>query len=516
MGGASEATGLTGPDFGAGVRLADLPEGEAVLGHAHGEAVLVVRTGSRLSAAGASCTHYGGPLAEGLVAGGCVRCPWHHAAFDLDTGEAVNPPARDAIAVFETRVVEGLVRVGARRAIARRSAPPRRPESVVVLGAGPAGLAAAETLRREGYDGPVALVGDEEPVDRPNLSKDYLAGNAPEEWIPLRPAAFFAEQRLDAVFGERAARLDPAGGALLLESGRSLPFGALVLATGASPRRLDLPGAEGDRVHLLRTLADSRRLAAAATAGRRAVVVGSGFIGLEAALSLRARGVEVTVVSRDRFPLERVLGAEVGAFVRAVHEEKGVAFRFTTAPARIEADAVILQDGSRVAADVVVAGVGVVPETALAERAGLVVDRGVVVDATFRTSAPNVWAAGDVAAFPDARSGGRVRVEHFAAAARQGQIAARSILGRPEPEPWVPFFWSNHGDVALGYVGHAPTWDAVEIRGVPAERSFLAAYRREGRVLGVLGCGRDRDLLRAEDALRRGDDAALERLLASA
>ena len=257
MGGTSE---LKGPDLTRGVSADDVVEGRPLLGHAHGEAVMLVRSGGRIFATGATCTHYSGPLAEGLVVGKTVRCPWHHACFDLETGLAAGP-ALTPIPCFDVVEGKGMLRVARKREVATPKAPPSTPASVVIVGGGAAGAACAENLRRFGYQGPISLIADElpGPVDRPNLSKDYLAGNAPEEWIPLRDAAFYREMNIDFSVDDGAASLDTRGRTLTRKSGRKLSYGALLLATGAQPRRLQIPGADAGNVHVLRTLADSRK-----------------------------------------------------------------------------------------------------------------------------------------------------------------------------------------------------------------------------------------------------------------
>ncbi len=514
----SEGKTLGGPDLEKGVSWGELAEGTPLLGHGFGEAVMLVRRGQSVFAIGATCTHYSGPLAEGLVVGETVRCPWHHACFSLRTGEPLGAPALNPVPCYEVERAQDLVRLRGPRAGAPVRVPARSPSAVVIVGAGPAGNACAETLRREGFDGPIALVGDEPPgpVDRPNLSKDYLAGTAPEEWMPLRGPEHYAGLKIDFVLGDPAVRLDTAGHRLHLQSGRELEYGALVLATGAQPRRLTVPGADQRHVHYLRTLADSRAIIAAASGARRAALVGSSFIGLEVAASLRKRGLEVHVVGPEKVPLGRVLGDEVGAFVRQVHEQNGVQFHLGDAVVEIHADGVGLHSGARVTADLVVAGIGVVPRTELAQAAGLAVDNGITVDEGLRTSASDVFAAGDVARVPDARTGSAVRVEHFVVAERQGQAAARSLLGVGGPYRDVPFFWSQHHDVTLSYVGHAPSWDRIEARGSLAARDYVAFYLRRGRVLAALTVGRDGLGLRVEAALAAGDEAALAALIRSA
>jgi NADPH-dependent 2,4-dienoyl-CoA reductase/sulfur reductase-like enzyme/nitrite reductase/ring-hydroxylating ferredoxin subunit len=514
----SEAKPPTGPDLSKGVAWEDLNDGVPLLGHLAGDAVMLVRRGSQAFATGATCTHYSGPLAEGLVVGETVHCPWHHACFDLRTGEAIGAPALNPIACYETKRENGLVSVGRKREPAAARVPARAPSSVVIVGAGPAGAACAETLRREGFVGPVTLVGDEAPgpVDRPNLSKDFLAGTAPEEWLPLRTPEFYAEQKIAFIAGDCAVALDTTARTLTLASGRTLAWGSLVLATGAEPRRLSVPGAERPHVHTLRTLADSKAIIALAAAGKRAVVIGASFIGLEVAASLRQRGLEVDVVAPDPVPLGRVLGDAIGAEVQRIHEAHGVRFHLGETAKAIGANDVELAGGARLAADLVVVGVGVAPRTKLAESAGLRVDNGVVVDDRLRASVSDVLAAGDVARHPDPRTGALVRIEHFVVAERQGQAAARSLLGVGGPYRDVPFFWSQHYDVSFSYVGHAAQWDRIETRGSVEARNFAAFYLHDGRVLAVVTVGRDGLGLRAEAALQAGDDTALAQLLREA
>jgi NADPH-dependent 2,4-dienoyl-CoA reductase/sulfur reductase-like enzyme/nitrite reductase/ring-hydroxylating ferredoxin subunit len=501
----TDAPAPSGPDLAAGVAIGAIPDGGVLSGRVGADAVLLVRRGDEVFAIGATCTHYGGPLAEGLVVGETVRCPWHHACFSLRTGENLRPPALEPVASWTVRREGDRVRVAEKAPPpARRAGPPSPPDSIVIVGAGPAGLVAARTVRREGYDGPVYLVGAEAtpPVDRPNLSKDYLAGKAPEEWLPLRLPEFYAEQKIELVTGVAVTSLDPKQRRVVLADGRSLAYGALLLATGAEPVRLDIPGASLPHVHSLRTLADSRAIIAGAASARRAVVVGSSFIGLEAAASLRERGVEVHVLSLDRLPLERILGPEVGKFILGVHQSHGVVFHLGDTASSIEPGRVVLKSGASLPADLVVVGAGVRPVTNLAEKAGLRVDRGIVVDRRLETSAPGVFAAGDVARYPDSR-GQPIRIEHFVAAERQGQTAGRNLVGRNETFDAVPFFWSQHYDLALNYVGHAEKWDAVEMDGSFEAREFRLTYKAGNETLAVLTLSRDRDSLAAEAAMER-------------
>ena len=503
---------LTGPDLEAGIPEGDLAGEAPLLGHAHGEAVLLLRRNEEVLAIGATCTHYGGPLAEGLFSGDTVRCPWHHACFDLRTGAPVRAPALNPIPCYEVAVADGLIRVGAKTGgpiTLRRSSALR---TIAIAGAGAAGESAAETLRREGYDGEILLFGADEapPVDRPNLSKDYLAGNAPEEWIPLRPPAFFGEQKIALSLNARVASIDAAGHKLTLGDGRDVAWDALLLATGAEPVRPPLPGGDQPHVLTLRTLADSRAIIERATRARRAVVIGASFIGMEVAASLRARGLEVHVVAPESVPFEKTLGLELGGFIKSVHEEHGVRFHLERKVSAVEPDAVILSDGDeRVTADMVVLGVGVKPSFELAQAAGLNVERGVVVDDRLRTSAAGVFAAGDVARYPYAPTGEHVRIEHWVVAQRMGRVAALNMLGGDLPFTAPPFFWTTQYDLTLSYVGHAESWDRIDVHGDLAARDATLAYRRGGLTLAVATLGRDRTSLDAEVAIEAGDQATL-------
>ena len=501
-------TKLEGPDLAQGVALSSLAEGAMLLGHAHDEPLILVRRGDELFAIGALCTHYGGPLAEGLVDGEAVRCPWHHACFSLRTGEALRPPALNPVSCWRVEQRDGKAFV---REKLESGSPPTSvsssamPASVVIVGGGAAGNAAAEMLRREGYAGRLTMLSADEsvPYDRPNLSKNYLAGSAPEEWIPLRSLAFYRERDIDLQLGVRVAAIDTATRQVRLVDGARHAYDALLLATGAEPVRLASPGGDLPHVHYLRTLADSRALIAKASASKQAVVIGASFIGLEVAASLRARNIDVRVVGRESRPMESILGAEVGSFIRELHEEHGVVFHLGTTAVAIDERSVTLQGGESLPADLVVIGVGVRPATALAEQAGLAIDRGVTVDEYLQTSVPGIFAAGDIARWPDRLTGERIRVEHWVVAERQGQTAARNILGRRERFDAVPFFWTEQYDFGLAYVGHAERFDEAEIDGDLAARNCTISFRRGGRKLAVAVVHRDGEGLRAEVEFER-------------
>jgi NADPH-dependent 2,4-dienoyl-CoA reductase/sulfur reductase-like enzyme/nitrite reductase/ring-hydroxylating ferredoxin subunit len=496
-----------GPDFRQGFVAAELADGAMLLGHVGDAPVLVVRRGADLLAIGATCTHYGGPLAEGLIVGDTIRCPWHHACFSLRTGAALRPPALSGLRCWRVEQRDGMAFV--REELQPPAAPALSaaglPTSIVIVGGGAAGHAAAETLRQEGYAGAITLLSADAspPCDRPNLSKDYLAGSAEADWIPLRPPEFYAQHGIGVRLATRVTAIEPSAQAVLLADGSRMHYGALLLATGAEPIRLDVPGASLPHVLVLRTVGDCNTLIARVGAARRCVVVGASFIGLEVAASLRARGLEVHVVAPEARPMERVMGAAIGDMVRAIHESHEVSFHLGATVTAIAQDSVTLSSGERLGADLVVVGIGVRPAVALAMQAGLTVDRGVVVDEFLQTNMTDIYAAGDIARWPDKLTGQRIRVEHWVVAQRQGQVAACNMLGLRQRFDAVPFFWSQHFDTTIAYVGHAEQWDRLDIEGDPGAHDCAVSFWRDGRKLAMATVGRDRDSLRAEMAFEQ-------------
>jgi apoptosis-inducing factor 3 len=497
----------SGPDLVRGVLQSALAEGGMLVGHVGDEDVLLVRRGAEVFAVGPRCTHYQGPLAEGLLVGDTVRCPWHHARFDLRTGEAVAAPAFDALPCWAVERRDGKIFVQNKREARKPCAGKKTtaPEKIVIIGGGAAGFAAAEMLRRRDYQGSIRMLSNDAaaPVDRPNLSKDYLAGNAPADWVPLRPDSFYADNGIDLRLNTNVVGIDARARTVALPGGDKIDYDRLLLATGAEPVRLSIPGAKEPHVYTLRSFADSKAIIERASAARRAVVLGASFIGLEVAASLRARGVEVHVVAPEKRPMERILGSQMGDLVRSMHEQHGVIFHLEDTAAAIDDKRVTLKTGGTLEADLVVAGIGVRARTALAEAAGLAVDRGVVVDAYLETSAAGVFAAGDIARWPDPRSGESIRVEHWVVAERQGQAAALNMLGWQEKFTSAPFFWSVHYDTTIVYVGHAEKWDELAIEGDISAKDCLLRYMRNGRALAVASINRDLESLNAELAMER-------------
>lgn len=499
----ADSNSIEGQDLSNGIAVAALADGHSVQGKLGQDQLLLVRRGSEFFAVGASCTHYGGSLAQGIVVGEEIRCPLHHACFSLRTGEAVRAPAFDSVPCWRVEQIGDRVFVREKLIVPNKrkaSVAGAAVSSVVIVGGGAAAFAAADTLRKEGFEGSLTLISadDSPPYDRPNLSKDYLAGTASPDWIPLRPPEYYTDNRIELLLRTRVTSFDPRQRRVQVEGGKTYAYDRLLLATGADPVKLPIEGASDSQLMYLRSFADSSALAAAAGSAKRAVIVGGSFIGLEVASSLRARNVDVHVVTLEKQPLARVMGVEVGQFVRRLHESHGVQFHLEDTLVRLDGHKAVLKSGAVLDADLVVLGVGVRPSLALAEQAGLQVDRGVLVDEYLETSAPGVFAAGDIARWPDARSGQRVRVEHWVVAQRQGQVAARNILGRREQFAAVPFFWTGQYDVSIRYVGHAEGWDEVDIAGSLDDRDCAVTYKQGGRTLAVATISRDLRSLRAE------------------
>jgi NADPH-dependent 2,4-dienoyl-CoA reductase/sulfur reductase-like enzyme/nitrite reductase/ring-hydroxylating ferredoxin subunit len=496
-----ETAAASGPDFSQGVRAADIPREGTLAGRVGDEPVLLSRIEGELHAVGGACTHYGGALAKGLAEGGTVRCPLHHACFDLRTGKALHAPAFAPLDRWEVEQAGALVFVRGKAP----AEPPIRIESpttdvraIVIVGGGAAGFACAERLRALGFDGKLTMLSAEAdpPCDRPNLSKDFLAGTAPAEWIPLRDDAWYRDQAIGLRLGAEAAAIDSDRRIVTTRAGERFAFDRLLIATGSEPMRLTASQFAPDRVRTLRSLADARAIVALARPGARVAILGSSFIGLEAAAALRTRGLEVAIVSPDEVPFGSLFGREVGAFFQKLHERQGVAFHLGRIATAFDAPTLRLDDGHIVAADFVLAGIGVRPRTALAAEAGLEVSSGVHVDAQLETSRLGIYAAGDVALYPDPLSGSRVRVEHWVVAERQGQVAAANMLGARMRFDSVPFFWTEQYGTALRYVGHAAPWDEVRIEGSVEAGAFIARYHQAG-------------VLRASAAVKM-DQASLE------
>ena len=480
-----------------------------------GQTLILVRDGDSVRAFEGKCPHAGAPLAKGAVCNGKIVCPWHKAQFSLADGALLDPPALDGLASFRTEIRGDAVFVDPGKRMPATAAP--RPgttdRQVVLLGAGAAGAACASALREFGFDGRITLVGKEPdpPYDRTALSKFVLeGGKTPDEVTPLRPADFYLDRRIERVEAE-VTRLDVAQRTVSLADGRSLGFTDVLVATGGTPKPLDIDGHDLAGVFTLRSKADSARIVEHAQKGGRAVILGGSFIGLEAASALRKRGLEVTIVSPEPIPFAKQFGERIGTMFRQLHEANGVTFHAETKATRLTGTTsvanVLLENGTVLPADLVLVGIGVGPATGFVVSIDLADDGGIPVDAAM-AARPGIYAAGDVAHFP--LDGQPTRIEHWRLAQQHARVAARAIVGEPARYDGVPFFWTYHYGNRFEYLGHATEWDDVIVEGSLEDQDFVALLVAAGKVAGVLACHRERATCLLLDRLRTGigaDDA---------
>ncbi|RJP81044.1 MAG: pyridine nucleotide-disulfide oxidoreductase [Candidatus Zixiibacteriota bacterium] len=492
----------------------DLSDGEMKIFSQDGVEVLLVRIDGRYHALGPHCTHYGAPLDQGVLHGERIVCPWHAAQFSAVTGGLVEPPGLNVLPRYEVEIRGGEVIVKVPERIQAGVIPSLgRPDyqqddrTFAILGAGAAGYSAAQAMREAGYQGRIVLVTREEhaPYDRPTLSKSYLAGDMEPEGLPLRQDSFYADYGIELMLGREAVGVSPAHKEILFAAGQPLAFDKLLIATGGLPRTLNLPGAALDHLFVLRSRVDSDNIIRAAQ-GTRVAVVGASFIAMEAAAALTKRGLQVTVIAPEAVPFERVFGRDIGGLLQRQHEERGVTFRLSSTVARFEGanrvEAVGLEDGSRVEADLVILGIGVRPATDfLADSFNLQPDGSLEVDEHFRVRG-EIYAAGDIATCPDPRTGEMIRIEHWRTAEQQGRHAGFHMAGIEVPYEAVPFFWTSQAGLSLRYLGHAPGWEEVITHGDLDSRRFLAWYVREGRIAAVAGSKRDRDIAALQELMR--------------
>ena len=541
------------PDFVRVAATSDLADGEMRQVSAGGTDVLLARVDGQFHACTAFCTHYGAPLATGVLDGTTVVCPWHHAEFDVASGALCQPPAPDALRTFPVRVDGDAVMVQVPgdadahgKGVDYRESDGVEPDMAgvdaasddrlfLLVGAGAAAQACAEELRERGYRGRLAMITREThtPYDRTKLSKGYLSGDAGDDALRLRDGSFYDAHGVEVWTDRTVTALDPDARTVSFEDNEDETYDAALVATGGTPRRLDVPGASLDGVLLLRSWRDAKTLVKRAEGARAVAVIGTSFIGMESAAHLNADGRTVTVIGQDETPFENVLGAEVGAVFQRAAEDNGIAFRLGADVQRIETVAqapdastprrlrVVLAEGEPVEADLVVMGVGVSPATEFLEGAPFRRDDGgLVVDETLR-AVPGLFAAGDVAAFPGA-DGETVRIEHWRLAQQHGRTAARNMLVDADPTAvphrfdGVPYFWSGQNGLSLRYVGHAEDWDEVVVDGSLDDRQFLAAYVSGGQVKALAAVGRDQDAAAFHRLMARGETPSPDDIRAGA
>ncbi len=499
-------------------KLSDLAEGKPLGVEVDDTTVLLVKLGETIHACGGKCTHYGAPLKDGLRTGHVITCPWHNARFDVRTGRMVEPPALDGTGGYEVKVEGEDVLVGPKT---KPPGPPVRAgagQTFAIVGAGAAGNACAETLRREGFDGRVLLITAEpdRPYDRPNLSKAYMAGEADPSWIPLRDKDFYAKHRIELMTERRVAALDPKAMTLTFEDGETLAFDRVLVATGGVPRDLDIPGTDLEGYFLLRSLADANRILEALEGARKAVILGAGFIGLEVAAALRQRDVNVALVAPEEVPMAHIFGEEVGRWMAARHADQGVDLHLGTRPKAVRGDGkvsgVVLEDGTELEANLVIAGTGIRPAVDVLEGTDLVKDGAVPVDNRLQTPAEGVFAAGDIAVVPDPNTGEPRRIEHWVVAERQGSHAARTMLGSRDPYTAVPFFWTRQYGSSLQYTGFAEAFDRTAARGRIEDGDFVVGYYQGGTLRAAAGAGRSTEIIALGHLIGAGETVDPEAL----
>jgi apoptosis-inducing factor 3 len=494
----------------------ELHDGEMKGVEVEGLKVVVTRLGGNYFAIGGECSHYGGPLAEGVLCNEEVTCPWHQARYLVKTGELLNPPALDSMARFEVKIAGDRVLVilpaeptGTRGPELARHKPQSDTRTFIIVGGGAAGNAAAQKLRQEGFQGRLLLISKEKrlPYDRTTLSKGYLNGSLDAEALPLRHEDFYREADIELLLGQEVRRLEVREKKVFLEDNTEITYDALLLATGGIPRKLEVPGADLDRVFWLRAPDDADRIIAAVGQAQQAVVVGTGFIGMETAASLRQRGLAVTVVSPEAKPMAKVLGKEIGGMWLRLHQDKGVKFTLGAKVSRLEGsgrvEEVVLDNGERLAADLVLVGLGINPALDFLRGVNRNSDGSVSTDKYLQV-AEGLYAAGDVARFPDWRTSEPMRIEHWQVAEAHGFAAARNMLGQQQAYAEVPFFWTEQFDTYLYYVGYAASWDEIVWHGDPQEQKFVAFFVRYNQVMAAAGCGYDYGMAYVGNLMRLG------------
>lgn len=495
----------------------ELEEGGMKMISHQGNDILLTRIRGNIYAVGGHCTHYGAPLDEGVLDGDRLICPWHHARFAAETGDLLDPCALDALPHYQVRIEgENVIVLLPEKIEANRIPdmadydPGADDRCFVIAGAGAAGYAAAQTLREDGYRGRLVMITPENrpAYDRPTLSKAYLQGNLERESLPLRPDKFYNEHGLELMLERRLTEVNSGSKTVTLDTGETLKYDRLLIATGAKPRRLNVPGAELDKVFLLRSLEDCEAIIRALETAERAVVIGTSFIGLETAASMiRRKKIPVTVIGPEKVPFDKVFGAEIGQMVQSLHEKNGAFFRLGRTVQRIEGEgqvqAVILDNGDRIETDLVIVGIGVQPATTFMGDLEKLPDGSLKVDRFFRVK-NDVYAAGDVATFTDWRTGRDLRIEHWRTALEQGRCAGHNMAGRETAYEGIPFFWSSQVGLGLRYVGHAKDWDEIIVQGSISSQEFVAFYLKDDMVQAAVGNKRDRVMDAVEELMRIG------------
>lgn len=479
-----------------------------------GQTILLVRIGDEYRAFAGHCPHYGAPLADGAHSDERLVCPWHHAAFNIETGDDIEPPALDHLEKYQVSikgedvVIELPERISGIRYAARvKKNTGSDGRTFIIIGAGAAGYAAADALRQNNYRGRIVMITREKdpPYDRPNLSKGFLSGEYGDESMPLRRKNFYDEADIELLLDTTVTKVDIGHKKVMTKTGATISFDALLLATGGKPRLPDIPGIKLGNIFTLRSYADARAILAAARDADRAAVIGAGFIGTEVSYALSQHNIKVSLIAREKVPFERVLGREIGEIFQTAHADYGAQMLMGQTVTRFEGkkkvEKVILGNGDAIEVDMVVLGLGVVPATHFIDGLPLNDDGSITVDKYLR-AAPDVYAAGDIARFPYRLTGDDIRIEHWRTALQHGHVAGCNMAGVPTEYNSVPFFWTTQAGLGLQYIGHARGWDEIIFDGQTAEKNFLAYYVKKGKVHAVAAMGRDREMAAIQEIMR--------------
>ena len=502
-------------------KTTDLQNGQMQQLEVEGSQILLSKIDDKFYATGAFCSHYGAPLAKGVLCGEKIVCPWHNACYNAIAGQQLEPPGLNSLATYATKI-EGedvLVKlpqeISQHRTLEMANYSQSDDRTFVVLGAGAAGMNAVETLRQQGFQGKVILISDSVklPYDRTKLSKGSLQGKADIDSLSLRSCEFYDSHDIKLRFGVAVTKVDPVNKSIAFEDGSTLKYDSLLIATGGKARKLDVPGADLDNIFTIRNPEDTASILSAIDGAKKAVVVGSSFIGMEAAASLIQQGLEVTVVSPDEVPFQKILGTELGQMFQKIHEQKGVNFKLDAKATKFtgngKVEHVVLENGSKIETDLVIIGIGVELNTSYLEHLELnESDKSISVN-KYLQAEKDIYAAGDLASFPYAPMGESTRIEHWRLAAQHGRIAAKNMLHHNSNESStvavdniVPFFWSGQYDLKLRYVGHAEKWDEIFIDGDLEEPEFLAFYLQDNKVMAVVGINRDKEIAAISELMR--------------
>lgn len=489
-------------------QVSELASGETRQAYVENTPVLLARLGDRFYATAAFCSHQGAPLAQGLLHHEQVICPWHLASFNVISGQLEEPPGLDGLTTYEVQIDGEDVVVEVPEQAPMHQPPPmttydpqQDDRRFVILGAGIAGQSAAEMLRQQGFQGQIVMITREQalPYKRTALSKAYLQQGQPDSMPMLRSQDFYQDHGIEVRQGQTVTAVDSSQRCLTFADGSHCTYDQLLVATGGRARQLDVPGKQLDNIYTLRSAEDAHEILETAQASQQVAVIGSSFIGMEAAASLAQAGLSVTVIAPDSIPFEGLLGRALGERVQALHESHGVQFALGRKATQFEGSdavtAVVLDNGEKIAADLVVVGIGVEPVTNYLQGLQLhEKDHSVVVNSCLQ-AASHLFAAGDIARFPYAPSGRLVRIEHWRLAAQHGRIAACNMLGQEVPFKGVPFFWTGQFELKLHYVGHADSWDDVVIQGSLEDLEFLALYIEADQIVAAAACGYAQELI---------------------